>query len=462
MKFEPHEYQKYAIDWIVNHPVCGVFLDMGLGKTVITLTALQILLFERFEARKVLVIAPLRVARDTWKAEAAKWEHLSGLRLSAAVGPADARRRALQEDADIYVTNRENVPWLIRESGIRWEFDTVVIDELSSFKNHQAKRYKALFSERKKISRIIGLTGTPSANGPEDLWAEFKLLDMGERLGKYIGAFRDLYEVPGRRGPNIIYNWKPKPGAFDAIQKKISDVTISMKSVDHLNMPELISAETRVRMEPREREIYDRLKDLYVLHPGEEDQISAANAAVLSGKLSQLANGAIYDDTHGVQIFHDRKLDALEDLIEAMNGRPVLVAYRFKHDYDRIRRRLDRIGVTWAKIDSPHAIDCWNAGKLNVGLIHPAAAGHGLNLQTGGSHLIWYSPIWSLELYQQTNARLWRQGQKAGTVVIQHILTEGTIDEDIMDALKNKNMNQEALIEALKARLRRKEWRNWN
>ena len=455
MKYQPHEYQQYAIDWIVDHPVSALFLDMGLGKTSITLTALQRLLFERFESRRVLIIAPLRVARDTWKAEAEKWDHLQGLRLSIAVGDAQQRCKALENtEADIYVINRENVPWLVQESGLPFDYDTVVIDELSSFKNHTSKRYKALASKRKKISRIIGLTGTPSVNGLEDLWAEIRLLDMGERLGKYVGPFRSAYEVPDKRSWNIIYSYKPKPGAVDQIREKISDIAVSMKSVDHLEMPELISAVTEVRMSPREREEYEDLKEEYVMRH-KDVTITAANAAVLSGKLAQLANGAIYDDEHVAHAFHERKLDALEDLIEAMNGRPVLVAYWFRHDYERIVRRLQAMGVSWNTLETSAAIDTWNRGDLQVGLIHPASAGHGLNLQSGGNHLIWFGLTWSLELYQQTNARLWRQGQKAETVVIQHIVTANSIDVDILDALEKKNMNQDALIEAVKARVRK-------
>ncbi|MBQ9402140.1 MAG: DEAD/DEAH box helicase [Clostridia bacterium] len=453
MKYQPHDYQRYAIGWILQHPVCGVFLDMGLGKTSITLTALQSLLFERFESRKVLVIAPLRVARDTWKAEAAKWDHLSDLRLSIAVGDAETRLRALQAEADIYIINRENLPWLVNESGLKWDFDTVVIDELSSFKNHTSKRYKALASRRKKITRIIGLTGTPSVNGLEDLWAEMRMLDMGERLGKHLGPFRETYEVPDKRSWTQIFSWKPRPGAVEAIREKIGGITISMKSVDHLKMPELISNVTPVQMDLNEWQQYDEFREDYVLRTKDDAEVTAANAAVLAGKLCQLANGAIYDDAHEIHAFHERKLDALEDLIEAMNGRPVLVAYWFRHDFRRIIGRLNRAGICWEALDTVKALDHWNDGKLPVGLIHPASAGHGLNLQYGGSHLIWFGLTWSLELYQQTNARLWRQGQNAGTVVIQHIVTQGTIDERILQALDKKEMTQSALIDAVKAEI---------
>lgn len=454
MIYQPHDYQRYAVDWIVNHPACAVFLDMGLGKTSITLTALQILLFERFESRKVLVIAPLRVARDTWKAEAEKWDHLSELRLSIAVGDAETRLKALKAEADIYIINRENVPWLVSESGLKWDFDTVVIDELSSFKNHASKRYKALASRRKKITRIIGLTGTPSVNGLEDLWAEMRMLDMGERLGKHLGPFREAYEKPDKRSMTQIFSWKPKPGAVEQIREKIGDITISMKSVDHLRMPELISNAVPVRMDLNEWRRYDEFREDYVLRTKDDAEVTAANAAVLAGKLCQLANGAIYDDSHEMHEFHERKLDALEDLIEAMNGRPVLVAYWFRHDLARIGERLTKTGADWQALTETGAIGRWNRGCLPVGLIHPASAGHGLNLQHGGSHLIWYGLTWSLELYQQTNARLWRQGQNAGTVVIRHIVTQGTIDEQILRALEQKDMNQEALIRAVRARIR--------
>lgn len=448
MHYQPHEYQRYAIQWIVDHPQCAVFLDMGLGKTSITLTALQVLLFERFESRRVLVIAPLRVARDTWKAEAEKWDHLSDLRLSVVIGDAAARQAALKADADIYILNRENVPWLIAESGYEWDFDTVVIDELSSFKNHTSKRYKALAAKRKKIDRIIGLTGTPSVNGLEDLWAEIRLLDMGERLGKNLTPFRETYERPDKRNGLQIFSWKPKPGAIESIQEKIRDITISMKSVDHLNMPKLLNLETTVRMSDTEWDAYDHFcREFVMLQDGE--LITAANAAVLSLKLAQLANGAIYDAKHEAHEFHERKLDALEDLVESMNGSPVLVAYWFKHDLERIQRRLPGART----LDSVYSISLWNRGKLPVGLIHPASAGHGLNLQSGGSHLVWFGLTWSLELYQQTNARLWRQGQTAGAVVIQHIVTEGTIDRRILKALETKDTTQSAVIEAVKAQL---------
>lgn len=452
MKYRPHEYQQYAIEYIETHPVSAVLLDMGLGKTSITLTALQDLLFDRFEAHKVLIIAPLRVARNTWPSELQKWDHLQDLTVSVVVGNAEERKAALAKQADLYVINREMVLWLVEQSGYQFDFDTVVIDELSSFKNHQSKRFKALMKVRPKVKRIIALTGTPSSNGLMDLWAEFRLLDMGERLGRYITQYRTQYFMPDKRNAQIVFSYKPLPGAEEQIYEKISDITISMKAADFLPMPERIESEYPVYLSEEEREKYDALKQEMVLQlPGEE--ITAANAASLSGKLSQLANGAIYTEEKEVITVHDRKLDALEDIIEAAAGKPILVAYWFQHDLQRITERLEALKVSYARISSPGGIELWNRGEFAVGLIHPASAGHGLNLQEGGSTLVWFGLTWSLELYQQTNARLWRQGQAASTVVIQHIVAKDTVDERILKALTEKNNTQEALIAAVKAEL---------
>lgn len=452
MKYRPHEYQQYAIEYIETHPVSAVLLDMGLGKTSITLTALHDLLFDRFEAHKVLIIAPLRVARNTWPAELQKWDHLQDLTVSVVVGNAEERKAALAKQADLYVINREMVLWLVEQSGYKFDFDTVVIDELSSFKNHQSKRFKALMKVRPKVKRIIALTGTPSSNGLMDLWAEFRLLDMGERLGRYITQYRTKYFMPDKRNAQIIFSYKPLPGAEEQIYDKISDITISMKAADLLAMPQRIESEYPVYLSEEEREKYDALKQEMVLQlPGEE--ITAANAASLSGKLSQLANGAIYTEEKDVITVHDRKLDALEDIIEAAAGKPILVAYWFQHDLQRITERLETLKVSYARISSPGSIELWNRGEFAVGLIHPASAGHGLNLQEGGSTLVWFGLTWSLELYQQTNARLWRQGQTASTVVIQHIVAKDTVDERILRALTEKNNTQEALIAAVKAEL---------
>ena len=448
MRFSPHDYQKYAIDYIESHPVAAVLLDMGLGKTVISLTAIFDLLFDSFEVSRILVVAPLRVARDTWPAEIRKWEHLSGLTYAVAVGTARERKAALMQQADITIINRENLGWLIDDSGIPFTYDMVVLDELSSFKNHKSKRFRALMKVRPKVKRIIGLTGTPSSNGLMDLWAEFKVLDKGERLGRFITQYRTAYFMPDKRNGEIIYSYKPLPYAEDAIYRKISDITISMKSTDHLKMPELISTQYEVQLSAEERKRYEELKNDLVLEL-HGDEITAANAATLTGKLSQLANGAIYSDDGKIIEFHDRKLDALEDIIEAANGKPLLVAYWFRHDLERIHRRFDV-----REIKSSQDIDDWNAGNIPVAVIHPASAGHGLNLQSGGSTLVWFGLTWSLELYQQTNARLWRQGQKSRTVVIQHIVTASTIDGQILNALKRKDKTQSALIAAVKAVMR--------
>ena len=389
MKFIPHDYQQYAIQFLTEHPVAALLLDMGLGKTVTTLTAINELLFDRFEIRRVLVIAPLRVARDTWSAEIEKWEHLKHLKYSVAVGTSAERRQALHARPDICILNRENIRWLVEESGIPFDFDMLVIDELSGFKNHQTKRFKALMKVRPKVKRIVGLTGTPSSNGLMDLWAEFRLLDMGQRLGRFIGQYRTAYFQPDKRNGMVVYSYKPLPQAEKQIYDKISDITISMKAIDYLQMPELLLTEVSVRLSKQERERYQQLKQELVLDLP-DGEITANNAASLSNKLSQLANGAVYDDTGAVIPIHSRKLDALEDLIEAANGKPVLVAYWFKHDLERIQERLRKLNVSYQEIQSSDSIRNWNAERLQVGLIHPASAGHGLNLQAGGSHLIWF------------------------------------------------------------------------
>ncbi len=449
MKYCPHEYQRYATDFILSHPVAAVLLDMGLGKSVITLTALWELCLDSFEIRKVLVIAPLRVARDTWPAELRKWDHLNGLTWSLAVGNGAERREALERDAFLYIINRENVQWLVEESGLPFDYDMVVIDELSSFKSNQAKRFRALLKVRPFVKRIVGLTGTPSSNGLMDLWAEFRVLDLGERLGRYITNYRNNYFWPDRRNGVVVYSYKPRTGAEDAIYGKIADITISMRAEDHLKLPERISNEVIVKLSEKERRMYDTLKrDLAVSLNGAD--IDAVNAAALAGKLCQMANGAVYGEDGNVIPVHDRKLDALEDLIEQANGKPVLVAYWFKHDLARIEDRLRKLKIPFARADGADSIEQWNCGNLPVMLIHPASAGHGLNLQSGGSTLIWFGLTWSLELYQQTNARLWRQGQK-DTVVIHHIIAKDTIDGKIMKVLQEKDKTQTALMDAVKA-----------
>ena len=443
MNFKPHNYQKYAVEYIKSHPVAAILLDMGLGKTVISLTAMADLLFDSFEVHKILVIGPLRVARDNWPMEVAKWEHLKHLTYAVAIGTPAERRAALERNADITIINRENVDWLV-ESGY-FDFDMVVIDELSSFKNHTVKRFKALMKVRPKVNRIVGLTGTPSSNGLMDLWSEFRLLDMGERLGKFITRYREAFFMPDKRNSQMVFSYKPRPDAEEEIYRRISDITISMKCTDHLNMPELISSQCEVVLSDDERKQYEKLKSELVLTLS-AGEITVSNAASLTNKLSQLSNGAIYDDDRNIVEFHQRKLDALEDIIESANGNPILVAYWFKHDLERIRKRFKV-----REIKSSQDIIDWNAGKIPVAMIHPASAGHGLNLQSGGSTLVWFGLTWSLELYQQTNARLWRQGQTSGTVVIQHIITKGTIDERILTALNKKELTQNALIDAVKA-----------
>ena len=447
MKYQPHDYQKYATQFIIDHPVAAILLQMGLGKSLITLTAIQQLLASG-SVHKVLVIGPLRVARDTWPAEIEKWDHLSRLEYSVAVGTESERRAALMLDVPIHIINRENVQWLIESSHIPFEYDMIVIDELSSFKNHQAKRFKSLMKQRHRVSRVVGLTGTPSSNGLMDLFAEYKLLDMGKRLGRFITQYRQDFFVPDKCGYDRVYSWKPRPGAEQEIYRRIGDITVSMKSVDLLKMPECVINRVPVAMDSNECELYDELKTELVLSLG-DDIIDAKNAAALSGKLTQMSNGAVYSEAGDAIRLHDRKLDALEDLIEAANGNPVLVAYWYQHDIQRIQERFPKVRTLRTSRD----IADWNAGKIPVAAIHPASAGHGLNLQAGGSTLVWFGLTWSLELYQQTNARLWRQGQQAETVVIHHIITTDTIDEQIMDALERKDRTQAALIDAVRAQL---------
>ena len=447
MKYFPHDYQRYATDFIINNPISAVLLEMGLGKSVISLSAINELMLDYFDVSRTLVIAPLRVANSTWPDEIKKWDHLKHLNYSVVIGSEKERLDALKKPAHIYLINRENVDWLITKSGISWKFDMVVIDELSSFKSYQAKRFKSLLKVRPKLKRIVGLTGTPSSNGLMDLWAEFRLLDMGERLGRYITYYRQNFFIPDKRNQQMIFSYKPKDGAEKKIYSLISDITISMKSKDFLKMPECLMNEVIVTLSDKEQKLYDSLKHDMVLSL-EENEIDAINAAALSNKLLQMSNGAVYNDDKESLHIHDRKLDALEDLIEGANGKPVLVAYWFKHDLEKIKDRFDV-----REIKSAKDISDWNEGGIPVALIHPASAGHGLNLQAGGSTLIWFGLTWSLELYQQTNARLYRQGQDS-TVVIHHILTKGTIDEDVMKALKAKEKIQDALIDSVKARLK--------
>ena len=452
MEFKPHDYQKYATEFIESHPIAAVILQMGLGKTVCTLTAIEHLIYDTFEVSKVLFVAPLRVAKVTWSDEIDKWDHLSHLTYSVAVGSEKERLSALKKKADLYMINRENLQWLIEKSGLPFDYDMVVLDELSSFKSWQSKRFRAFMKVRPKVQRVVGLTGTPSSNGLMDLFAEFKCLDMGERLGRFITQYRNAFFIPDRMNGQVVYSYKLRPFAEEEIYRRIGDITISMKALDHLKMPELIENRYPVYMDDGEKQQYESMKKNLILPYLENEAITAANAAALSGKLCQMANGAVYSDEGSVAHIHDRKLDALEDIIEAAQG-PILLCYWFKHDLERITRKLDELKVEYARISSDGSIRMWNEGKFQVGLIHPASAGHGLNLQAGGNHIVWFGLTWSLELLEQTNARLWRQGQRAETVVVQYLVTAGTIDERILDAISKKEQDQNALIDAVKAEL---------
>lgn len=448
MEFKPHPYQQYAIEYIEEHPTAALFLECGLGKTAITLSALQSLMLDSFEVKRCLIVAPLRVARDTWPAEIEKWDHLKGLTFEVAVGDEKTRiaaiKNAMRNNTRIVIINRENVPWLIANTP--WIYDMVVLDELSSFKSSKALRFKALRKIRPRIERIVGLTGTPAPNGYMDLWAQFRILDQGERLGKFITHYREEYFTldPFKK----FADYEIKPDSSKRINNKIADITVSMQAVEHLKMPELLKQQEIITMSESEYGRYQELKRKKVLQLGDE-KVTAKNAASLCGKLSQLANGAIYDEDGKILEVHERKLDALEDLIEEANGKPTLVAYWFKHDYERIKKRIPGV----REIKTSEDIKDWNDKKIKVGLIHPASAGHGLNLQQGGSYMIWFGLTWSLELYEQTNARLWRQGQKSQTVVIKHIIAKGTVDEMIYEALINKHVTQSALMNAVRAQI---------
>ena len=444
MKYNPHDYQSYATQFIIEHPICYLMLDLGLGKTVITLSALWELLLDYFTSARVLVIAPKRVAENTWTAELAKWSHLKGLTISKIMGSAKQREAALKKIADIYIISRDNLAWLVKNH--KWDFDTVIIDEMSSFKSNTSLRFKSLKHVRPKVRRVVALSGSPAPNSIEELWPQMYILDMGERLGRYIESFRNEYLLPDKRNGQVIYSYKPRKGAEQKIYDKISDICISMKAGDYLKMPPLVSTRYEVEMDKKEARAYEQMESDMFVKVGEED-LDAVNAAALSNKLIQMANGAVYGEDKKVIHIHDKKLDALEDIIEAANGKPLLVAYWYKHDKERIKSRFDV-----REIDTPKDIEDWNIGNTPVAIIHPASAGHGLNLQSGGSTIIWFGLTWSLELYQQLNGRLFRQGQEH-TVVIQHIVCKGTIDEDVMDALDRKDAGQTALIAAVKARI---------
>lgn len=449
MKFIPHDYQKIAIDKIIDTPAVGLILDMGLGKTASALTAIQELLYNYFDVSKVLVIAPLRVAQSTWSGEIEKWDHISHLRLVKVLGGEKQRILALDQKADLWIINRENVGWLVNYYGRKWPFDTVIIDELSSFKNPRSKRFRALRKVRPLIKRVVGLTGTPAPNGLIDLWSQIYLLDQGERLGKTLTEYRNRYFIPGRRNQNIVFEWIPKPGAEEAIYKKISDICVSMKAEDWLELPGRINNVIEVELPEKAKSQYKQLEKDLIL-PLVDSDVTAANAAVLTNKLLQMANGAIYDEFGEAKEIHSAKLDALEEVVEAANGKPVMVAYAYKHDLGRIRKRLKKYNPR--TLDSDQDVQDWNAGKIQVLLLHPASGGHGLNLQTGGNIIVWFGLTWSLEYYQQTNARLHRQGQTE-RVIIHHIIAKGTMDEQVLKALTGKAATQNDLMEAVKARI---------
>ena len=446
MEFKPHNYQKYAIDYIINNPLAMLFLDMGLGKTVITLTAINTLIYDRFEVNKVLVIAPIRVAKNTWPDEIKKWPHLSYLTYAVAVGDVKQRKKALEENADITIINRENVSWLINESGYEFDYDMLVIDEISSFKNPSSLRFKALRKVRPFIDRVVGLTGTPTSNGLLDLWSQFYLIDKGQRLGKFVTHYRNRFFDYNP----YTHTYTPLKHAKRDIFKRIDDITVSMKAIDLLEMPEQVIIEKVVDMDSNSRKLYGQLKDDQILQLGDAI-IDSVNAAVLSNKLIQMANGNVYDEDKNTIHLHEAKLDGLEDIIEQANGQSLLVAYWFKSDLDAIKSRFPQA----REIKTSEDIKDWNEGKISLALMHPASAGHGLNLQKGGHILVWYSLIWSLELYQQTNGRLYRQGQSNNSVTIVHILCRDTIDAQVYDSLHNKNRTQADLINAVKVNLRK-------
>ena len=449
-----HAYQQYCVDFLEQHPQCALFLDCGLGKTIITLTAIQHLMYDSFDVHRVLIIAPLRVARDTWIAELSKWAHLSGLTMQRVIGSEKERIRALGDRADVYVINRENTEWLVKHyAGRKLPFDMLVLDELSSFKNCRSKRFLALKKVIGHFSRVVGLTGTPAPNSLEELWPQVFLLDKGARLGRTMRTYLDLYFTT----PNswLPYKHELKEGAEDAIYKKLSDICVSMKATDHLDMPDRVENIVELTLSSREMKLYQQMERDMLL-PYADGDILALNAATLAGKLLQLANGACYDEYHNVRLIHDRKLDALEDLIEAANGKPVLVMYGYQHDLTRIQKRFGVYAPDHPKgvrkLVTEQDMADWNAGKIPIAVTQPASTGHGLNLQAGGSTIIWFGLTWSLELYEQANARLWRQGQK-DTVVIHHLVVKDTMDEQVMRALRDKAAGQDALLAAVKARI---------
>lgn len=455
MIFNPHAYQQHCVNKILEIAKLGLFLDMGLGKTVTTLTAIRILKYDRFLVRKVLVIAPKKVAEGTWTREKDKWDHTKILRVSPVLGSQTKRIRALNTPADIYITNRENVCWLVDYYRNSWPFDMVVVDESSSFKSHSSKRFKALASVGPHITRMVELTGTPSPNGLDDLWAQAFLLDGGERLGKRYTQFREHYFDPGRRGADgMVYDYKAKPGSEDSILQRISDICISMKAEDYLQLPDIIYHEVPVVLDPKARKAYDDLERKMILElPEDEEDISVTSAAALSNKLLQLANGALYDDDHQAHEIHNCKIEAFLELIESLQGKPALVFYNFQHDRERILAALRKTKLRVRELKKPADEDDWNNGKIDILLAHPASAAYGLNLQHGGNHVIWFGLTWNYELYTQANKRLHRQGQTE-KVIVHHLICSGTRDEDVMQTLERKDDVQNWVMQSLKARIK--------
>lgn len=453
MKFKPHSYQRYCINRVLATPALGLFLDMGLGKTVITLTAVNDLKYNQFAINKVLVIAPKKVAESTWAKEAAKWDHLQLLRISTVLGSETKRIRALNTPADIYVINRENIPWLVEYYRNAWPFDMVIVDEFSSFKNHQAKRFKALSWVRPHIKRIVGLTGTPAPNGLQDLWAQVYLLDGGERLGKKITGFRERYFEPDQRNRDRVFTYVPKIGADEVIQNLIGDICVSMKAEDYLELPDIMYNTVPVVLDSKAEKAYKKLETEMLLQV-DESTIDAGSAAVLTNKLLQLCNGAVYDEDRNIVNIHDCKIEAFMELIEGLNGKPALVFYNFQHDKERLMKALAKTGLRVRELKTPQDETDWNNRQIDILLAHPASAAYGLNLQQGGNHVIWFGLNWSLELYQQANKRLHRQGQTE-KVIIHHLTVTGGVDEDVVAALEDKTSTQDQLMSALKARIER-------
>lgn len=453
MIYEPYPYQQYCAARIVADAAVGLFLDMGLGKTVITLDAINTLRYDRWAVQRVLIIAPKKVAEGTWTKEAQKWEHLRHLRISAVLGSQQKRLRALATPADIYVINRDNVAWLVDYFKNAWPFDMVVLDESSSFKNSQSKRFKALKLVRSRINRLVELTGTPASNGLIDLWAQIYLLDGGARLGRTLGQYRERFFDPDKRSRTQIFSYTPKDGSMEYIQQAIGDICVSMKAEDYLNLPDRMFDDVPVVLDDKARKAYRQLERDLLLEL-DEGQITAASAGVLTGKLLQLCNGAVYDSEKRPLAIHNCKVEAFLEVLEQLNGQHCLVFYNFQHDRDRLLAALEPLGLRVRVYQSAADEDAWNAGEIDVLLAHPASCAYGLNLQNGGHHIVWFGLAWSLEQYEQANKRLHRQGQRH-PVIVHHLVVQGGMDEDVIESLRAKGDTQEALMDALKARIKK-------